>query len=264
MFKNASVQVKAAGPDDGLEEGQFKALVSVFGNVDSMGDKVMPGAFTKTLAEWGESGNPIPVYWSHRMDDPDMNIGYVLAAAETGDGLEVLGQLDLDADASPKAKQAYRLAKGRRATQWSFAYDVIDSVEAEADGQAFNQLNELKLYEVSMTPIGANDQTELLAVKHSGQKVGRTISGKNETTLRDAVESLKTATTAIQNVLAAIDSSGDDGKASNPSSASDTGPAKDEEPQRAKSEEPTRGPSADTWEAHINLTELEGAISHDD
>lgn len=290
MFKNAAVQVKAAGPDDGLQEGQFKALVSVFGNVDSVGDKVMPGAFTKTLADWSSSGNPIPVYWSHRMDDPDMNIGYVIEAAETNDGLEVLGQLDLEDDASPKARQAYRLAKGRRATQWSFAYDVIDGGEVEADGEAYNELRELKLYEVSMTPIGANDQTELLAVKHTQSnsangmastitltpadyaglalKVGRTISAKNEESLRAAVDSLESAVKSIKNVLAAIDAGtagDDDGKASHTaSSASDTGPAKDEEPAAAKSEEPTRRPSVDTWEAQVHLTELEGAISHGD
>lgn len=261
MFKNAPVQVHAAGPDDGLEEGQFKALVSVFGNVDSMGDKVMPGAFTKSLTQWSESGDPIPVYWSHRMDDPDMNIGYVLNAEETEQGLEVLGQLDLDPDASPKARQAYRLAKGRRATQWSFAYDVIDGGPAEADGQEFNELRELKLYEVSMTPIGANDQTELLAVKHDGQKVGRTLSSKNETTLRDAVASIEAAAKSIKNVLASIDSGkpeDDEGKTSPASQASDTGTAKDEEPDEAKSEEPTRQPSVGAWELHINLTEAEG------
>jgi hypothetical protein len=34
MFKTRPAQIKAAGEDDGLEEGQFRALVSVFGNVD--------------------------------------------------------------------------------------------------------------------------------------------------------------------------------------------------------------------------------------
>ena len=257
MFKNAAVQVKAAGPDDGLQDGQFKALVSVFNNVDSVGDKVMPGAFTKTLEEWSASGLSIPVYWSHRMDDPDMNIGYVIEAEETSDGLEVLGQLDVEDDASPKAKQAYRLMKGRRVTQWSFAYDVVDS--SDCDG--FTALNELKLYEVSTTPIGANQQTELLAVKADDLlvKVGRTLSSKNESTLRAAVESLDSAAKSIKNVLAALDSSGDDtGKASHTSSASDTGPVKDEEPAEAKSEEPIRRTSAATWEAQLNLTELEG------
>jgi HK97 family phage prohead protease len=256
MFKNAPVQVKAAGPDDGLEDGQFRALVSVFGNVDSYGDKVVPGAFAKTLSQWTESGDPIPVYWSHRMDDPDMNIGYVLTAEETENGLEVLGQIDLDADASPKAKQAYRLAKGRRATQWSFAYDVIDGGEVDKDGEKYNELRELKLYEVSMTPIGANDQTELLAVKHAGQKADESADTPDTDALRSALES---AASAIQDVLDALAPEEEpDDEASQASSASDNGPAKDEEPHGAKSEEPTRTSSVGIWEAHINLTELEG------
>jgi HK97 family phage prohead protease len=258
MFKTRPAQIKAAGEDDGLEEGQFRALVSVFGNVDSYGDRVMPGAFAKTLAEWAELGDPIPIYWSHQMADPDMNIGYVVSAQETELGLEVLGQLDVT-EGSPKAAQAHRLMKGRRVSQFSFAYDVVE--QEEVDG--VNELQALKLYEVGPTPIGANDQTELLAVKHSGVKVGRTISAKNESTLREAASSLEAAAKSIKNVLASLDSGSPDdeaGKANNDQSkASDTGPAKDEEPDRAKSEEPSRRSSVESWEAHINLSELEGA-----
>ena len=42
---HAALQIKAAGPDDGLKEGQFRAYASVFGNVDSYGDIVEKGAF---------------------------------------------------------------------------------------------------------------------------------------------------------------------------------------------------------------------------
>src|SRR4029077_20216060 len=113
-------------------------------------------------------------------------------ATETDAGLEVLGQLDVP-EGSAKAQQAYRLLKGRRVDQFSFAYDVIDA--AENDGA--NELHELKLYEVGPTPIGANDQTELLAVK-AALKVGRTISAKNETTLREAVGALEAAASSIK------------------------------------------------------------------
>jgi HK97 family phage prohead protease len=280
MFKNAPVQIKAAGSDDGLAEGQFRALVSVFNNVDSTGDMVMPGAFAKTLSEWSESGDPIPVYWSHRMDDPEFLIGQVLQASETDAGLEVLGQLDVE-DGSPKARAAYRALKGRRTTQFSFAYDVIDGGPVEKDGQEYQELRELKLSEVSTTPIGANDQTALLAVKRwaestpqvsalnainpadyaqlsLGLKSGRTLSAKNESTLRDAVDALASAVTHIKSVLASLDSGQEpSGGKANASEASDTGPAKDEEPTRAKSEEPTRRTSVDTWTAQLNLTALE-------
>lgn len=145
-----------AAPSDG--DGTFEALVSVFGNVDAMGDAVMPGAFTDTLADWRAKGDPIPVVWSHQSQDPHAHIGQVLDAEERDAGLWVRGRLDLDA---PTAAQVYRLLKGRRVTQFSFAYDVTDA--ETVDG--VNELRAVTLHEVGPTPLGANPATELLAVK---------------------------------------------------------------------------------------------------
>jgi HK97 family phage prohead protease len=154
-------RVKAAG-EPGTDEGVFEAIVSVFGNVDSYGDKVMPGAFADTLAEWKSSGNPIPVLWSHMSHDPDYHIGEVLEAEERDEGLWVKARIDLD---EPKSRKVYKLLKGRRVTQFSFAYDVLDAAEVKADGDAVYELRKLKLYEVGPCLIGVNQQTELLAVK---------------------------------------------------------------------------------------------------
>lgn len=186
MHKTYSTQIKAAGPEDGLNEGQFRAVVSVFNNVDSVGDMVMPGAFSKTLDEWKASGDSIPIYWSHQMQDPDYNIGYVEEAAETEQGLEILGQLDLEAQTS-KAPQVYRLLKGRRVTQFSFAYDVIDGSPVDHDGEKVNELRELKLYEVGPTPIGANPATELLAVKRA---TDRLLTAKAVGSMQDVVDAM--------------------------------------------------------------------------
>lgn len=254
LFKSCTVKVKAAGEQDGLEDGQFEAIVSVFGNKDSYGDVVMPGAFEETLAEWAKSGDPIPVYWSHRMDDPDFNIGHVLEAKETPEGLWVKAQIDLEPGAG-KAMQVYRLLKGRRVTQFSFAYDVLDGGWAKAtDAQGvedeYYELRRLKLYEVGPTPIGANSETELLGVKHladglaRGVKAGRVLSAKNETTLRDARD-------AIDSVLSALDDTADQEK-----TAQLAGPAKDEEPPAgAKSKEPAPTRPADHYLALISLAE---------
>jgi hypothetical protein len=59
--------------------GEFEALVAVFGNVDKGGDRIMPGAFTKTLAAWRASGDPVPVIWSHDWNTPDAHIGVAYA-----------------------------------------------------------------------------------------------------------------------------------------------------------------------------------------
>lgn len=161
-IKTCAAKIKAAGVHEGTDEGQFDAIVATY-DLDSVGDRIIPGAFKETLDEWATSGNPIPVYWSHRMDDPAMNIGQVIEAAETDKGLAVKAQLDLD---NPTAAQVYRLLKGRRVTQFSFAYDVEDGAFVEEKGEApYYELRKLRLYEVGPTPIGANQATELLEVK---------------------------------------------------------------------------------------------------
>jgi HK97 family phage prohead protease len=246
LFKSCPVKVKAAGEADGLEDGQFRAVVSVFGNKDSYGDIVVPGAFADTLAAWKSKGDPIPVYWSHRMDDPDYNIGYVLDAEETDKGLEVLAQLDRDDDAK-KARQVNRLLKGRRVTQFSFAYDIDEAAWVEKDDDYWYELRKLSLWEVGPTPIGANQETELIAAKSAAEhaerfaaavKAGRVLSSKNETTLREAVESLDAASKSITDVLAAV------GEESNDEKAKARGAAKDED-REVKSEEPSRPSPSD-------------------
>lgn len=217
--KQATIQIKA-GPDDGLAEGQFTAYASVFGNIDSYGDVVAKGAFANSLAEWEGSGNPIPLLFGHNMSDPDYNIGHVESAVEDDHGLLVTAQLDVT---SPKGLQVYKMLKGRRINQMSFAYDILDASMAERpkagemvgeDGsvptESFYELRELKLYEVSVVTIGANQDTEILAVKAreiaEGTKAGRVLSAKNESELRDAHD-------AIGRVLEGLDSTTDEGKA---------------------------------------------------
>ena len=229
QIKSFGITVKAAGPDDGLEEGQFIGYASVFDNVDSYGDIVVKGAFHKTLAEWALSSDVLSCLWAHDMNDPFSNIGEVLEIAEDDIGLKVKVQLELD---NPKAQQIYRLAKGRRLNQMSFAYDVLDGEKSD-EGYL---LKELKLYEVSLVPIGANQLTDVVAIKAfsnglmDGVKAGRILSAKNEQAIKDAVDSL-------QKVLQALESS-QEGEAS-----TDEEPAKAaEEPRGAKAaEEPAAG-----------------------
>ncbi len=214
LTKNATVHLKA-GPDDGLAEGQFTAYASVFGNIDSYGDIVVKGAFANDLERWEKSGNNIPLLFGHNMSDPDFNIGHILAAEEDEVGLKVTAQLDLE---NPKAKQVYRMLKGRRIDQMSFAYDVLDGAKAQKDGEDVYEIRDLKLYEVSVVTVGANSETEVLAVKQvpavtdrilAEVKAGRVLSAKNENELRSAHE-------AIGRVLSVLDGTSDEQKASEP------------------------------------------------
>ena len=152
------------------DAGTFEAYASVFDNVDSHGDVVRRGAFTDTLKEWEASGRPVPVLWGHNMDDPDYNIGHLLEAVEDEHGLRVRAQIDLE---GPKGQQVHRLLKSGRVAQMSFAYDVLDGGPVEKDGADVYELRRLKLYEVSVVPIGANQETSLLDVKHGRSNAPR-------------------------------------------------------------------------------------------
>jgi HK97 family phage prohead protease/HK97 family phage major capsid protein len=157
-----------AGPKDGLEEGQFEAYASVFGNRDLTGDVIVKGAFAKSLAEWEKRSDYVPVLYGHNDSDPDFNIGHVVTAVEDSHGLKIRAQLDLE---SPKGVQLYRMIKGRRINQMSFAYDVLDSAPVKsADGRPSTELRELALHEVSVVPRGANPATEILAVKSAPKR----------------------------------------------------------------------------------------------
>lgn len=202
--KDFTARVKAAGVADGLAEGQFVALVSVFGNQDSVGDVVRPGAFTETLRDWQAKGDPIPVIWAHNWGDPFSHIGTVVKAVETLEGLEVTGQID-DLDTNPTSAQVYRLLKGRRVTQFSFAYDIDEGAWVESkdhDYGGYYELRKLKLHEVGPCLIGANQETELLAAKAAGvaagAKAGRVLSQRNFESLTAAYEAIGEVLSAAQ------------------------------------------------------------------
>ncbi|MBB5915287.1 hypothetical protein BJY24_004154 [Nocardia transvalensis] len=213
--KSCAVKIKA-GPDSGLKEGEFIAYASVFGNKDSYGDVVQPGAFTDTLTEWAAKDIPIPLLWGHNTGDPDFNLGAILEATEDDHGLKVHAQLDME---SPKSAQVYRLLKSGRVSQMSFAYNIVEGqwVEPVGEGKtykdAYYSLIKLDLFEISVVPIGANQETEILAVKTAAAglraKAGRVLSAKNEDAIREVKSQLEEATKALDSVLAAVDAAGE-------------------------------------------------------
>lgn len=263
--KTFPARIKLNPDDDGTEledastdsaVGQFEALVSVFGNKDAYGEKVMPGAFTRTLEEWATKGDPIPVYWSHRLDDPDFNIGHVLEASETEEGLYVKAQLDLD---NPKAIATHNLMKSRRVTDFSFSFNVPPGGAKEGDDAV--ELTDIDLYEVGPTPIGANPATDLIGVKGprgaydnggwlGGFKAGRVLSEKNVGVIKDARSALRSADEALAALLK-LSSSDDEEKQAPATRAKTEGPS-----SRVKAEEPET-PSAASVLAYIELETLE-------
>lgn len=261
LLKNAQVRLKA-GPDDGLKEGQFEAYASVFGNKDSYGDVVIPGAFAESLKNWDDSGAKIPLLFGHNMSDPDFNLGHVEDAKEDDHGLLTLNQLDLE---NPKSQQTYRLIKGRRINQMSFAYDVLEGGWAErqkagstsdTDTEEYFELRKLKLYEVSVVPIGANQETEITAFK-AAELAERALQDGRLT--RSEFDSLLKTYHRVGDLLVKSRS------AIFPTEASSPAPGTTEEPESktpAKVEAPAPGESVEAKKlaALIRLEQLEGEV----
>ncbi|UDL14852.1 head maturation protease [Arthrobacter phage Sarge] len=248
--KNVPIGRVKAGPEDGLEEGQFLVYPSTFiKEPDSYGDIVAKGAFLDTIAEWKESGNTLPGLYGHRMDDPDYFVAGAVDMGEDEHGWWVKGEFDLE---SPKGPQVYRLVKGRRLNQLSFAFDTLDekSVTLE-DGRKANELQRLKVYEFSFVPIGANQDTSVVAVKAlteamAGEfKAGRVLAQKH-------IDSLRSAQDAIGVVIEAAEATNDQEKASGKPQGND------EEPDQAKSAHPVE-PSALTLAEALDL-EIEVSV----
>lgn len=202
--------LKVAGESDNLPEGGFLAYASTWTREpDSYGDVVAKGAFLDTINDWKASGDTLPILFGHDMVDPFSNIGGALELSEDDHGLLVKGQLDL---ANPKAAQVYRMLKGRRINQLSFAYDTLeDGMVDLGDEKSARELRKLKLWEVSIVPIGANQDTEVLAVKAHAE-ILKAIKGFTPKNL----ESLASARDSIDALIKAASSTEDTPKASQP------------------------------------------------
>lgn len=261
-IKTARVQIKAAGDQDGTPDGVFEAIVATY-DLDSYGDRIVPGAFADTLTEWKTSGDPLPVLWAHQSGDPESHIGVVLEAEERAEGLWVKAQLDTDDLADPKSRtsRVYRLLKGRRVTQFSFAFDVEEGgwIDQREDGvdRSFYELRKLKLYEVGPCLIGVNQQTDLVAIKAadrpkaSGAPQQRSAPEQQP----DLQTALLTLTSDVADLKARLDSITHD------DTATPTPPAEQTPPPQAAAAPPAKSGTASPRRALIDLDCLEAGVS---
>lgn len=159
--KTYKADVKATDTD-----GTFKALVSVFNNIDTVGDRVMPGAFARSLKERGLP----PVIFSHQWHDLRAWIGQTTKAEETSRGLEVEGYLFLDTNDG--AKIVHEAMKSGALKEFSFAFDIAEEKSVKEEDEEIRELHDLDLYEVGPTLVGANPATELISVRSLPERKG--------------------------------------------------------------------------------------------
>jgi HK97 family phage prohead protease len=144
--------------DSVADDGTFTGYGSVFGNVDSYGEIVEPGAFSKSLKAIRDSGDPLPMLWNHKSDEP---IGGYTSLEEDARGLKVSGFIMIGEVA--RAREVHALMKRRVVKGLSIGYYTTNSSYNEKTG--IRSLIELDLREVSPVTFPANVEAEVESVK---------------------------------------------------------------------------------------------------
>jgi HK97 family phage prohead protease len=142
---NFNLKIKSIEPD-----GSFVGMGAVFNNVDLGKDRILPGAFDRTL----QAGKQWPLLWQH---DPENPIGTFTAAA-TQQGLQISGQLLLS-DAT--GAKAYNLLKNNVIRGLSIGYDTVKSAFVDD----VRELQELKLWECSIVTFPMNESAMVTGIK---------------------------------------------------------------------------------------------------
>lgn len=190
-MRTKSFSIVVEERDEERGGGELLAYASTFDREpDSAGDVVARGAFAETLDEWKASGAFIPLLFGHRMDDPMMNLGRVVEAEEDERGLLVRAEFD---DENENAQYVRKLVREGRLSKMSFAYDVLEEAPVMLpDGRKANELRKLRLHEVSLVPVPANQHADVLDVKS-----GESASPEADTLEKDEAADIDSAETQV-------------------------------------------------------------------
>jgi hypothetical protein len=163
------------------ETGTIAGYGSVFGNRDAYNEVVVAGSFAKSLAEHRRKGTRPKMFWQHDTREP---IGSWLDFSEDGKGLFMEGRLNMEVQ---RAREAHALLKAGDVEGLSIGYEVV---KAEPDKDVL-RLTELKLFEVSVVSLAANDRATVTAVKAEDIELRNRLAAGDRLTVREWERLLK-------------------------------------------------------------------------
>lgn len=152
----ARIEIKADA-SEGVA-AKIKAYALAFGNVDRVGDIIMPGACDKFLAS--EEADRMALCWQH---DRATVIGKI-----TDKGVDDYGMW-IEADILPTTagKDAAILLKAGAVTQFSIGYQAVAYHYEKREDYEYEIriLDEIKVYEVSPVTVPANPKATIITAK---------------------------------------------------------------------------------------------------
>lgn len=149
------------------EEGHVEGLAAGYGNVDFGGDRILPGAFAKSL----EGRKGVPMLLFHDQSRP---VGLWREFIETDDGLKVTGKISTK---TRDGGEAYQLVKDGALSGLSIGYEPVIK---RAVGKV-RELVEVALHEVSLVSIGMNPRALVTGIKDLENSRNRLAAGERLT-----------------------------------------------------------------------------------
>ena len=151
-YKSFEGNVKDVDSKQGIVSGYFSA----FGMVDSDGDIMMPGAFKRSIQDWGpEAKGRVKHLLNH---DPSQPLGKILELKEDGYGLFYRSQVG-----SHRLGQDFiKMVESDLIGEHSIGFRIL----REQKSSEANEIHEVMLFEgSSLTAWGANEYTPILGIK---------------------------------------------------------------------------------------------------
>lgn len=147
--------LKLSDTDVAIDEksGVISGYGSIFGNKDLGGDIVVKGAFSQSLKE----RSSVKLLWGHDQFSPP--IGVWEDVSEDEKGLKLSGRLFLETE---RGREAHVALKNGAIDGLSIGYSTVKSKETKAG----RELQELKLYEVSVVNFPMNEAATVETVKN--------------------------------------------------------------------------------------------------
>lgn len=151
-YKSFDMEVK----DVDAKKGEVIGYFSAFGMVDSDGDIMMPGAFKRSIQDWGPDGKGrIKHLLNH---DPSKPLGKILELKEDSYGLYYRSQVGTH----QLGKDFVKMVESGLISEHSIGFRTL----REQKNSEANEIHDVMLFEgSSLTAWGANENTPMIGMK---------------------------------------------------------------------------------------------------
>lgn len=142
------------------DNGVIEGVISAFGGVDSYGDTIERGAYTKSLEALRQSGRKLPLLYQHDHARP---IGVWEELRQTDTALFGRAQLAMGVK---DAAEAHQLARLGALTGISIGYEIAEKGSRHEGSRRI--LSDIRLWEASLVTFPADQSARISAVKAIG------------------------------------------------------------------------------------------------